>query len=1006
MKSFAQRPLLWCHSTAVTVLTTALLGVTELASPAIAEISPTQLAKPTPPDQSLVIEGLAGQTILAQVPAESLDEADELLQSALAALQSDDYQQAYDQAVQAYKFYQTGGDTPRLAASGFILGAADITLGNVERGYEFIVNTVLPLAESAGDQRILTAAQTLIQALEQSDDAEAERSPRRVTATQLLEDGARAFRKSEYDQAQQYWEQARSIYTELGDRIGIANSLMNLGTIDRNRGNYQRTRQRYQEALALFEALDDRDGQAKSTLNLGNNAWSFGDYPQAISFYERALPMFEAVEDRQGQGLALMNLGESYRALEEFQTAVDFYEDAYAIFEAINDRQNQALVVMNLASAMVEVGRREEAITLYEGILPVFQELEDRDGMGRTLVNLGRAYRVQGQHEQAVALYQEALPIFQALGDRSAQSIARTNLGASYWSLNQPLLALETLQQGADVQEQLLNLSFKALTEAEQKAFLEELSNLQNLLVALNIQALSTDTTATRAALTLVLQRKGRILDALSENQRLLRQSLTPAEQQLFDDLNRYRTEYANLASQSSGNGPNSEPAADSSPALSAAQQQDQRQALLRNIQEIEQTLVDRSAAFRLNAEPVSLEAIQALIPADSALIEFFQYAPVNLAEQRTEEQTHYVAYVLRSQGEPQVFDLGSTARIDQLVTIYSDSIRDDQPGLRRQAARQMYQRLIEPLQPALGDTQHLLISPDGNTNSIPFGALLDAEQRYLVETHELVYLSSGRDLLRLQTSQPSQQQPLIVANPSYAQQPQNTSSFTVAQASTQTTRGAGDRNLRAAGYNLFDWSPLPATAPEAQAIGQFLGVDPYTETQATETLIKQTPGPEILHLATHGFFQAQAAAQDTFENPLLHSGLVFAGANNPTQNAGDDGILTALEISGLDLRGTQLVVMSACETGLGEIESGEGVYGLRRAFTLAGAESQVMSLWQVDDNATKELMIYFYENLQAGQGRAEALRQAQLTLAQNPTYADPIYWAAFIPVGNWRPLQ
>lgn len=139
-------------------------------------------------------------------------------------------------------------------------------------------------------------------------------------------------------------------------------------------------------------------------------------------------------------------------------------------------------------------------------------------------------------------------------------------------------------------------------------------------------------------------------------------------------------------------------------------------------------------------------------------------------------------------------------------------------------------------------------------------------------------------------------------------------------------------------------------------------------------------------------------------ENPLLRSGLALAGANR-RQSGEEDGILTALEASGLDLWGTKLVVLSACETGIGEVKTGEGVYGLRRALVMAGAETQVMSLWKVDDEATKNLMVGYYKRLLAGEGRSEALRQVQLAMLKSPATAHPFYWASFIASGDWRPL-
>ncbi|MGH9902031.1 MAG: CHAT domain-containing protein, partial [Pyrinomonadaceae bacterium] len=154
----------------------------------------------------------------------------------------------------------------------------------------------------------------------------------------------------------------------------------------------------------------------------------------------------------------------------------------------------------------------------------------------------------------------------------------------------------------------------------------------------------------------------------------------------------------------------------------------------------------------------------------------------------------------------------------------------------------------------------------------------------------------------------------------------------------------------------------------------------------------------------------AQVAARGTgggagIENPLLRSGLALAGANR--RGAGrEDGILTALEASGLNLWGTRLVVLSACDTGLGEVKNGEGVYGLRRAFVLAGAETLVMSLWPVSDYVTRETMLSYYTGLKQGQGRGAALRQTRLSMLKRKEREHPFYWAGFIQSGAWANLD
>jgi hypothetical protein len=220
----------------------------------------------------------------------------------------------------------------------------------------------------------------------------------------------------------------------------------------------------------------------------------------------------------------------------------------------------------------------------------------------------------------------------------------------------------------------------------------------------------------------------------------------------------------------------------------------------------------------------------------------------------------------------------------------------------------------------------------------------------------------------------------------------------------------------------------LPGTEAEARALAALLDHPTVvTGAQATEDVLRGVHGPRILHVATHGFFledEPQRSAGDDRgfvldvgvrqpppaargpreDNPLLRSGLVFAGANRHA--AAHDGLMTALEASALDLWGTELVVLSACETGMGKVENADGVFGLRRALVMAGAESQVMSLWKVDDEATRELMTSYYARLVKGGGRSEALRQAQIELSRTAGHEHPYYWASFIPSGEWRTLD
>jgi len=304
------------------------------------------------------------------------------------------------------------------------------------------------------------------------------------------------------------------------------------------------------------------------------------------------------------------------------------------------------------------------------------------------------------------------------------------------------------------------------------------------------------------------------------------------------------------------------------------------------------------------------------------------------------------------------------------------------------------------------------LVCPEGALELVPVEAMVAPSGRFVIEDHVVSYLTTGRDLLAGASESPPTGGAVIVADPDF-DAPLPASQPATSAAPPPVTQPA------------FSFQPLPGTRREAEQIARLLNVDPdnvLTGPAATKSAFMRLHSPRVLHVATHGFLLPAGPRTGTSTRPdadraetsaglndaLLRSGLALAGANRPGPGDPTRGILTAMEVSGLSLQGTDLVVLSACETGLGVGRRGEGLFGLRRSFLQAGAKSIVTSLWKVSDADTIDLMAAFYGGWRSGRGKADALRSAQLKMigdlrARSDGWAHPFFWAGFILVGQWQ---
>ncbi len=368
---------------------------------------------------------------------------------------------------------------------------------------------------------------------------------------------------------------------------------------------------------------------------------------------------------------------------------------------------------------------------------------------------------------------------------------------------------------------------------------------------------------------------------------------------------------------------------------------------------------------------------------------------------------------------------------IEDIIIEYRSIIQDDSADEDEQLEIGLiaYELIWQPVQEVLGDSEYVYLIPDGTLNILPFNAMVTEEEEYLIQALDVHILTSARDLLPNQYRLADGQY-VVLAGPDYdSEDVVSEEEMSVAQGKRASSLQQG---LRGAGSGLrgLNFAPLPGAELEGRII-----VDQVAENnverevffgrQAEEqVLLNLDKPPRILHMATHGFFLeadenlrkrllklqrgADLQVPPPGDNPLLRAGLAFAGINTNAQFLGDidtanDGVLTALEVLGLNLSGTRLVVLSACETGLGEIHEGEGVYGLRRSFQEAGVAEVISSLWEVSDAGTQALMTDFYDRLLGGQPAREALRDAQLALLDSPEWGYPYVWSAFMIVGSYE---
>ncbi|NEQ64389.1 MAG: CHAT domain-containing protein, partial [Symploca sp. SIO2D2] len=711
---------------------------------------------------------------------------------------------------------------------------------------------------------------------------------RKVEADRLLDEGNKQYRVSQFRVALQLWQKALVIYREKGDRQGEANSLNNLGIAYRSLADYERAIDFHKQSLAIFKKIGNRQGEANSLNNLGIAYRSLADYERAIDFHKQSLAIKRKIGDRHGEANSLIGLGIAYDSLAEYERAIDFYQQSLAIARKIGDRRGVAASLGNLGIAYYGLAEYEQAIDFYEQSLDIFKEIGDRKGEASSLNNQGLAYRRLAEYERAIDFHEQSLAIKRKIGDRQGEAASLDSLGIAYRRLAEYERAIDFHKQSLAISREIGDRLGEALSLGNLGATLKNSGNF------------------------------------------------TEAESYLYNSINIYeaiRTKISlnNDAWKVSIFEKQTNPYISLQQVLIA--QNKPQQAFLISEWGRTKALVDLLLSKQsVTPQPPNLQEIQNIAQEQNATL--VEYSVINNNE--------LYIWVIPPHGEIQlrIVNLPQDISLQELVKVSREQI-----GIRGRGnnhatiqtndttnrLQQLHQLLIAPIADLLPENQEerIIFIPHQELFLVPFAALQDKNQTYLIEKHTILTAPSIQSLsLTRQHRERVKNLPgeaLVVGNPTMPK--------------------------------LKKLSPLPGAETEAKQIAQMLDTEPLLGAQATETIIVQKmPNAKIIHLATHGLLDDI-------------SGVGSPGAIVLADSDSDDGFLTSREImekfgqaSATPLQ-AELVVLSACDTGRGEIK-GEGVVGLSRSLIAAGVPSLVVSLWQVPDDATQELMVEFYTNL------------------------------------------
>lgn len=773
-------------------------------------------------------------------------------------------------------------------------------------------------------------------------------------------------------QAESYFREALAILGEIEpeERPYAAIALQNLASVYQTEGAFEEAVKTYVEALRNLAGIESQhaDKILRIRQNLALVYHQLGEWERAEILYRSILG--DNGLDRSARGAVTNSLAEALRSLGRYSEAEKLYHEAAELFP--EQSAGRAFVLDNLGLLHFETGDLDRAELFVRKALEVRQALGEQETLGKaiSLAALARLKLARGHLPEARALLEEARVIWQKTLPPTHPALVAALEGLAF--LSQEMGDSEgALRLAAEVQRRRLEhlrevLSFAS--EAQRLGYLEK--NQPHDLLANLAGSPAGVASLTKA----ILQTKGVVLDSLVEQQRLAQLRNRPEARDQIFRIERLRRERM---------------AKSLAPLNSDTKVwQEEVEKLERELDAAERVLTKLAGekSSGLHALDVEPAAVQAAIGSGRVLVELVHYQS-SLGGGRLEPS--YGALVLAASGAPRWIPLGPAKHIDQLVANLGTRLRCEGRGVQpltghrwpcgtgdvdlTDVLHQLYGVVWEPISKLIpGDTRKLVVSPDASLYFLPLAILLDEKGHFLIESYDILYVDSGRELVTAGAI-PLNRQMLIYACPAYGP--------------PSVSKNHMDLQLPDLPYTCQEAKDLQKLAEKHGWRAEVMTAESANEKALQERAVR----PGILHFATHGVVLADGYALESVlarlaHHPMYRGLLALAGANETLQawkhgdlpKLSEDGLLTAMEVSTLDLAGTWLAVLSACDTGIGEPRAGQGVLGLRRGFALAGVENLLMTLWPVADKSTADFMTELYTELFKANDPATALNTAQ----------------------------